>query len=141
MTPARHNLVHAAKQLGLDIHVDCFANGTIATWETTAGPMVAMLDNHASYEEARDALVGARKASKMQVKPEHRPSSEAMTRLGDLLGVNGANGVSDVANGGGPYPLTARKQAHPKAVQINQAHDIWIVLGDDGHVTWSKGRP
>ena len=84
MTPARHNIMHFARQHGLSIEVQCFANGTMAQ----LGERAWMLPNSAGYDDVCAVLgpaLGVKQSVKQsvqrEVRREHRPSAETMERF------------------------------------------------------------
>lgn len=75
MTPARHNIVHFARTHGIDINVQCFANGTLAV----IGDRAVMFDNHASYDDVVVGLGG--RQQKRVPRDDVKPSAETMRKF------------------------------------------------------------
>lgn len=123
MTPARHNIVHVAKQHGISIDVECFASGTLARFNDRLGqPQALMFDNRAGHEDVEHRILACHKGrvQRLVVKPEHRASPEALGML--AAPVRGENG-----------PPSA-----PIIHELSLTKALELVLHPDGTVTWRR---
>lgn len=142
MTPARHNIVHVSKQLGIHTIVDCYPNGTLVTTADPSGAIVAHLfSNYAGMDEVRLKLIelsrGVRagrdfkpKAAphKLAVRPEHRASRASLAKLDELC--SGDDGVYAELDA----PDTPATIIH----ELSLIRELELVLHPDGRVTWQR---
>lgn len=124
MTPARHNIVHVAKALGLKVDIECFANGTLARWNEGTTPFAVMFPNNAGLDDVSAAFASRR--PKRVVRPENRPSQASLAKLAALC--SGTDGVY------------AELEAPPSPIihELSLTKAIELVLHPDGRVTWQR---